>query len=473
MALTAPPRRGNIAMIGCRRQLPRAGGINYGRLLTTILVNAAAIAAVLVVGLSPRRAVALPLYARQTGQACATCHTAFLELTPFGRRFKLGGYTLGGGDWKGPPFAVMLQPTFTNTQAAQPGGAAPGFGVNNNFAMQQMSLFTGGRITDNIGAFIQGTYDGVGRRFGWDNTDIRFAKSVNIDGHTLLWGVTANNNPTVQDVWNTIPAWSFPYISSALAPMPTATTFIEQVYAQQVAGVSAYSFFDDLFYLEFGGYRPLSTNTQLALGVDTTGQSPISGVAPYWRVAFEPNFGNHSWEIGTFGLASKVVPMRMSAAGNDSFTDIGVDTQYQYLGDPHTITVRAAWIHENHNTSASQTLGLADNSNNQLRSLNASASYIYDKTWSLTAGRVSVGGTADAALYGTFTGGPNSAGWIFELAYLPFSRGGPAFWPWLNFRIGLQYTHWTKFDGGTTNIDGMGRNASGNNTFFAYIWTMF
>jgi hypothetical protein len=115
------------------------------------------LAAVLAIGLSLRPALALPLYARQTGQPCATCHTAFLELTPFGRRFELGGYTLSGGDWKGPPFAVMLQPTFTNTQGAQPGGAAPGFGVNNNFVMQQMSLFPGGRITENSGAFIQGT----------------------------------------------------------------------------------------------------------------------------------------------------------------------------------------------------------------------------------------------------------------------------------------------------------------------------
>src|SRR5215831_13067166 len=127
-----------------------------------------------VVALAPRDAVTLPLYARQTGQTCATCHTAFLELTPFGRRFKLGGYTLGGGDWKGPPFAVMLQPTFTNTQAAQPGGAAPGFGVNNNLVLQQASLFTGGRITDNLGAFIQGTFNDVTRRFSWDNTDIRY-----------------------------------------------------------------------------------------------------------------------------------------------------------------------------------------------------------------------------------------------------------------------------------------------------------
>jgi hypothetical protein len=77
----------------------------------------AALVVLLGIGLTPRSAASLPLYARQTGQPCATCHTAFLELTPFGRRFKLGGYTLGGGDWKGPPFAVMLQPTFTNTRA--------------------------------------------------------------------------------------------------------------------------------------------------------------------------------------------------------------------------------------------------------------------------------------------------------------------------------------------------------------------
>lgn len=455
-------RRLTAAMAYWRRRLSRRP-----------LAGAAAATAAAAVLLMPAAGLALPLYARQTGQPCATCHTAFLELTPFGRRFKLGGYTLRGGDWKGPPFAVMLQPAFTNTQKAQPGGAAPGFGVNNNFAMQQMSLFTGGAITDNLGAFIQGTYDGVGHRFGWDNTDIRYARQVKINSHTFLWGIDANNNPTVQDVWNTIPAWSFPYISSALAPSPAAATFIEQVYAQQVAGLSAYGFLDDTFYIEFGGYRALSTHTQLALGVDTTGETPISGVAPYWRAAAEKNIGNHSWEVGTFGLASRVVPQNISGAGTDRFTDIGIDTQYQYLGDPHTVTLRAAWIHENHNTAASRALALADNSSDRLQSLNASVSYIYDKTWSLTAGWISVGGTADAALYGTTTGSPNSAGWIAEVAYLPFSHGGPAFWPWLNFRIGLQYTRWTKFDGATTNIDGAGRNASDNNTLFLYVWTMF
>src|ERR1700730_1551826 len=237
-------------MIGCRRQLPRAVAIGYARLLLTILLSGT-IAAVVVICLSSRPALSLPLYARQTGQPCATCHTAFLELTPLGRRFKLGGYTLGGGDWSGPPFAVMLQPTYTHTQVGQEGGAAPHFGPNNNFAMQQVSLFTGGRITDNLGAFIQGTYDGVSRRFGWDNADIRYADTVDVGGHNLLWGVTAHINPTGQDVCHTIPAWRFPYISSALAPTPTAAPFIDHVYAQQVVGVSAYTFLDDMLYLEF------------------------------------------------------------------------------------------------------------------------------------------------------------------------------------------------------------------------------
>ena len=122
--------------------------------------------------------------------------------------------------------------------------------------------------------------------------------------------------------------------------------------------------------------------------------------------------------------------MGLSSAGTDSFTDVGFDTQYQYLGDPHTVTARVAWIHENHNTSASQTLGLADNSNNQLRSLNASLSYIYAKTWSFTGGRMSIGGTPDATLYGTLpeartapTGSPRSPICRSCVAAHPFGHG--------------------------------------------------
>ena len=90
-------------------RLLQAVPTRYHRLLTIFLLSTVGFTALLALGVSSRRAFSIPLYARQTGQACATCHTAFLELNPFGRRFKLGGYTLNGGDWTGPPFAVMLE----------------------------------------------------------------------------------------------------------------------------------------------------------------------------------------------------------------------------------------------------------------------------------------------------------------------------------------------------------------------------
>jgi hypothetical protein len=45
-------------------------------------------------------AKALPSYARQTGQPCGTCHTDFAGLTPYGRRFKIEGYTAGDGPYR-------------------------------------------------------------------------------------------------------------------------------------------------------------------------------------------------------------------------------------------------------------------------------------------------------------------------------------------------------------------------------------
>ena len=62
--------------------------------------------------LLPSLALAVPSYARQTGLDCAACHTSFPELTPFGREFKLNGYTLGERQLL--PLAAMMQFSITN-----------------------------------------------------------------------------------------------------------------------------------------------------------------------------------------------------------------------------------------------------------------------------------------------------------------------------------------------------------------------
>jgi hypothetical protein len=426
-----------------------------------------------------RPASALPSYARQTGQQCAACHNGFPELTPYGRLFKLNGYTFGGGQSDLPPVAAMVIPSFTHTDAGQTGGAAPHYGVNDNFAIpQSASLFYGGSISSalGIGAFAQATYDRVNRHFTWDNTDIRYAKSTTLGGETVF-GLSLNNNPTVTDLWNSTPAWGYPFLTSELAPTQSNATMIEGGFAQQVAGLNAYAFWNRLVYAEIGGYSTLTKATGSALGVENPNNTDsIKGLAPYWRLALQPQWGPHSFEIGTFGMAAAIKPGRVTGFGTDHKTDIGFDTQYQFLADVHSISVQASWITEHQNLTASQALGFATNANDHLRSLHIKSSYYYNQTYGGTVGYFRTNGTADPLLYGATSpnnSSPNTTGWSAELDYMPFNHGGPGFWPWLNMKIGAQYIAYTKFDGAAHNYDGAGRSASNNNTLFVFDWIAF
>src|SRR5215831_12035030 len=79
------------------------------------------------------------------------------------------------------------------------GGATPHFNDNNNVALDQLSLFYAGRIVPHVGAFVQGTYDGVTGTAALDNVDIRAAMQGTVLGTDLVYGVSFNNNPTVQE----------------------------------------------------------------------------------------------------------------------------------------------------------------------------------------------------------------------------------------------------------------------------------
>jgi hypothetical protein len=58
---------------------------------------------------------------------------------------------------------------------------------------------------------------------------------------------------------------------------------------------------------------------------------------------------------------------------------------------------------------------------------------------------------------------PDTNGWIAEIAYIPFISSFAPGWPWLNARIGLQYTWYERFNGTSAG-------ASTNNALFAYVW---
>jgi hypothetical protein len=56
---------------------------------------------------------------------------------------------------------------------------------------------------------------------------------------------------------------------------------------------------------------------------------------------------------------------------------------------------------------------------------------------------------------------------------VPFGKEDSWARPFINWKLGLQYYIYTKFNGTTSNYDGFGRNASDNNTLFLYLWTVF
>src|SRR5580704_11347735 len=164
---------------------------------------------------------AVPSYSRQTGLPCASCHYSPPELNPFGRKFKLEGYTFAtkpevSDDKKDHnsslhileafPLSVVFDTSFTSTRSTVPGTQ------NGNFQFpQDVSLFLAGSWGSHVGSFAQVTYDAQGDHFSWDNTDIRFAaNNGHLFGKSLTYGATLNNNPTVEDLWNSTPAWDIP-----------------------------------------------------------------------------------------------------------------------------------------------------------------------------------------------------------------------------------------------------------------------
>ena len=441
--------------------------------------------------LMPLVAKAVPSYARQLNMACTACHSEFPILTELGRQFKLGGYTMSAGVTDLPPLSVMLQPSFTATAKGQPGGAAPHFADNNNFALNQLSLFYAGRLLgpyadkifepdtaaflNKFGVFLQTTYDGVGRSWAWDNAELRFADNGTIFDKPVTYGFYANNNPGLQDPWNSTPAWNAPFSSSSLAPTPGAGQLIDGGLSQQVLGLGGYAMISNTLYFDVALYRTAGPHFQKSLGVDPTGETQVPGVAPYWRAAYTKAVGNSNYELGIFGMAADTYPGRVRTAGKDHITDLGVDSEYQTSFGQNDVTALLSGIYENQNLHASQALGGATNSSNDLWTMKATVDYLYDKTYGGAISYFLANGNHDPLLYsGSTKGSPMSDGVVFQLNYMPFNKsGGPSFWPRSNVKFSIQYVMFDRFDGGRRNYDGSGRNAWDNNTLYIEAWFVF
>ena len=443
--------------------------------------------------LFPECARAVPAYARQTGQACVACHVSFPELTPYGRNFKLSGYTIGTR--QPVPLAVMAQAGVTkvqNNKDDEGNGIVP---RTDSLQLSAASLFLAGKVNDNIGGFVQWTYEPINvnddgkivGHSGIDNVDLRAVGRIENEDKTdirWLYGVTLHNNPTVQDVWNSTPAFGFPFTGPPNGIGPAAATIIDGGLAQQVAGIGAYVYWNSTIYAELSGYHTADgAFSPLRAGQDTHtpgGVIRLNGYNPYWRLAYNHEWGANSIMVGTYGMKVDLYPDNtMPFTPTDHFTDVAFDAQYQYISQEHTFTTQVTHIHENQNFRASYPATLSgnpigvgptpDNPSDGLNTNKFKASYYYQRQYGATLFYFRTTGTTDTGLYGpgsvdgSNSSSPNSAGFVYELDYMPIQ----------NLRLMLQYATYQKFNGGNINYDGSGRNASANNTLFLNAWVVF
>lgn len=433
---------------------------------------------------SPAQAV--PSFSRQTDSPCTACHTQGFgpNLTQYGREFKLSGYTMGNSNPKIPALSAMIMGSLTHTDKKDVNmpGNYPNqhFNANNNFAFDQASLFYGGRIYGNAGALIQLTYDGINDRLALDNTDIRVADEIDWLGQNFVYGVSFNNNPTVQDLWNTTPAWGFPYVSSPVASTPTTWSFgapVINAVGGQVGGATVYSMINSLIYLEAGAYASFDKGTQKSLG--TWGGLKIQGGAPYWRVALQKEWDGHYFSLGHFGFRADVAPDITMPSVFDRYTDLGVDFNYQYVDratPQHIFEFKGSYINEQQELFATFLgAGAADRLRQNIHFIGVNGSYTYEHTYTVSLGFNRNFGNRDMTL-NTYSvaGRPNSDYFTAELDYVPFGKDSSLMATFLNLRLALQYIGYTQFNGGVHD-DGSGNNrtASNNNTLLLNGWLSF
>ena len=449
------------------------------KVVISLLATVPALSLAFLTTLTPRSVQAVPSYARQTGLPCSGCHYNPPELNPAGRKFKLLGYVDKDKDKPGItdnsgkrhagldllsslPLSARLEASFTSTASPQPGTQ------NGNFEFpQDVSLFLAGAWTSNVGSFVQVTYDTQDDHFGMDNTDIRYANKRNVAGKELVYGLDLNNNPTVEDLWNSTPAWGFPWVASDSAPTPTAAPIIQGALAQDVAGIGGYAMWDNHLYLDATIYR----SEHVGVSQPNPGTAPfnIRGVAPYWRVAWQQLTPRTQYEVGAYGMHMESTPGAIVGL-KDAYTDWAADFQVdRTLFRKDVLSLRGTYIRENSDLVATYAAMGAVQPDHHLNTALVNAEYHFGNRLSGTVGWFDTGGTGDISLYsqspvsGSANGDPRGAGYIANISV----------WPMQNLQLAFQYTGYTRFNGAAVNYDGAGRNASGNNTVYLDVHFIF
>ena len=476
-------------------RLPQTQHTSVSR-LCAILLGVLAPAAV-ILWVSPP-AYALPSFTGQTGLPCSACHVGGFgpQLTPFGIYFKATGYSLGGGTgvWSHIPVNYQILAGYTHLAKDRP-TAPKGYGTNDfvtpgcsSFVIAAGHSFEGkfgvggiGKVFINLSnAFVVQS----GQVASLGPSDIKFTKPLTVGSHSLVVALDLNNQATISDPYdNNLYSYygqGFSMEGPANAISPGASPHITGV-VKGVVGTTLSVLLDNAIYVEGGIYESMNAAQLASIGTSPPSVGYIAGGAPYFRLAYQHAWGNNFLEIG--GLVMDIPYQQVAGIANTSaeneYVDWGLDAMYERTYGPDILAITANYLFETQNLGATFGARLSSNSSDTLDQFRITATYAWNGATEFSLAYIDTWGSTDAKLYpaapltGSADHSPNSQTIIAQVDWAPWGNNTNHWgYPWLNVRVGVQYRYYLQFNGGTTNYDGFGRNATDNNTVLIFtVWS--
>jgi hypothetical protein len=132
---------------------------------------------------------------------------------------------------------------------------------------------------------------------------------------------------------------------------------------------------------------------------------------------------------------------------DDKYNDVGIDGHYQFLGNrKNIVSLDGSYIDESQKP--------AGGGSTKLHQLNIAGSYYFNKSYGATARYFNTTGSNDSDA---------TNGIMLQGDWTPFGKEDSPYAPWVNLRVGLQYTLYNKLNGDSSN-------ASDGDTFMAFVW---
>lgn len=298
---------------------------------------------VLLWGLRPSLASAVPGFSRQTDRPCSSCHVTWPgQLRKMGRVFKFAGYTDVAPDYRAENTKAkrldLLQVLPVSARlAAAPYVSGPGEPEGSNSRVDRLSLFLSGKVADGIGAYSEWSYEG---------------QVVVPAARLVMQGPSSRNVETGLVMGRMEPGGADPFntirhnagITRSIGPALTEGEFATA--STRNFGVVAHAYLFDEIYVAAGPFRGDSAWDMADQGIDLFARAAVDHLVDWGD---ETGLG-----LGAFVYAGRELD-RMTPAGDETIpvspvtydTSVrrwGVDTQFQYFSGIHSVQVTALTI---------------------------------------------------------------------------------------------------------------------------------